>query len=100
MCRNLDLHVYHSNVAQVLANGDVNSPTVERMTQLVQECLALSAGMAVANPRGTFAFHSLKMDAAAPGSPDEAPGPDYWARIVVSPCLHTQDSCVLAVVLL
>lgn len=66
----------------VLANGDVNSPTVERMTQLVQECLALSAGMAVANPRGTFAFHSLKMDAAAPGSPDEAPGPDYWARIV------------------
>lgn len=69
---------------QVLANGDANSPAMERMTQLVQECLALSAGMAVANPKGTFAFHSLKMDAASPSSPEEAPSPDFWARIVVS----------------
>lgn len=66
----------------VLANGDANSPAMERMTQLVRECLALSAGMAVANPRGTFAFHSLNMDAAAPSNAEEAPGPDYWARIV------------------
>lgn len=65
----------------VLANGDPSNSAVERMTQLVQECLALSAGMAVANPKGNFAFHSLKMD-SPPGSADEAPGPDFWARIV------------------
>ena len=77
-----------SSVAlQVLANGDANSPAMERLTQLVRECLALSAGMAVANPKGTFAFHSLNMDAAAPSNAEEAPGPDYWARIVVSPHL-------------
>lgn len=69
---------------QVLANGDPSNSAVERMTQLVQECLALSAGMAVANPKGNFAFHSLKMD-SSPGSTDEAPGPDFWAHVVVSP---------------
>ena len=69
---------------QVLANGDAGNPATERMSQLVQECLSLSAGMAVASPKGTFAFHSLKMDAPAPTSPDDAPGPEYWARIVVS----------------
>ena len=71
---------------QVLANGDPSNSAVERMTQLVQECLALSAGMAVANPKGNFAFHSLKMD-SPPGSADEAPGPDFWARIVVCGCI-------------
>ena len=72
---------------QVLANGDVNSPAVERMAQLVQECLSLSAGVAVANPRGSFTFHSLKMDAAMPTAVDQAPGKDFWSRIVVSsPC--------------
>lgn len=69
---------------QVLANGDVNSPALERMSQLVQECLSLSAGVAVANPRGSFTFHSLKMDAASPTAAVQAPGQDFWARIVVS----------------
>ena len=69
---------------QVLANGDVNSSTLERMNQLVQECLSLSAGVAVANPRGSFTFHSLKMDAASPTAAVQAPGQDFWARIVVS----------------
>ena len=71
-------------ILQVLANGDVNSPAVERMTQLVQECLSLSAGVAIANPRGFFTFSSLKMDAAAPSTAEPAPGQDFWARIVVS----------------
>ena len=71
-------------VLQVLANGDVNSPALERMSQLVQECLSLSAGVAVANPRGSFTFYSLKMDAASPSAAVQAPGQDFWARIVVS----------------
>ncbi|KAL3147225.1 hypothetical protein ABBQ32_002720 [Trebouxia sp. C0010 RCD-2024] len=66
----------------VLANGDVNSPALERMSQLVQECLSLSAGVAVANPRGSFTFHSLKMDAASPTAAAQAPGQDFWERIV------------------
>ena len=87
-CSDKGLRLHMSAVTlQVLANGDANSPAMERMTQLVREALALSAGMAVANPRGTFAFHSLNMDAAAPSNAEEAPGPDYWARIVVSPHL-------------
>lgn len=69
---------------QVLANGDVNSPALERMSQLVQECLSLSAGVAVANPRGSFTFHSLKMDAASPTAATQGPGQDFWERIVVS----------------
>ena len=77
---------------QVLANGDVNSPALERMNQLVQECLSLSAGVAVANPRGSFTFHSLKMDAVSPTAAVQAPGQDFWARIVVS--LSPEHSCL------
>lgn len=78
---------------QVLANGDVNSPALERMSQLVQECLSLSAGVAVANPRGSFTFHSLKMDAASPTAAVQAPGQEFWARIVVS-ALTASHSCL------